>query len=187
VLRGLDAIEASGMTSLRDAAFAGLALREADPGRTLLLLFSDGADTSSWLPASKVLEAAKRTDVVVYPVALAERPQTVITGTSPQLTGGFASQATVGRTNIESFTVIKTASSSRFLDDLADETGGRVVRVESDKDLQATFVATLAEFRERYMLTYVPTGVPSGGWHPLTVKLKGKRGTVTARRGYFAE
>jgi hypothetical protein len=93
----------------------------------------------------------------------------------------------VGRTNIESFTVIKTASSSRFLDDLADETGGRVVRVESDKDLQATFVATLAEFRERYMLTYVPTGVPSGGWHPLTVKLKGKRGTVTARRGYFAE
>ncbi|MFL6280614.1 MAG: VWA domain-containing protein, partial [Vicinamibacterales bacterium] len=42
---------AQGATSLRDAAFAALALREADPGRTLVLIFSDGTDTASWLRA----------------------------------------------------------------------------------------------------------------------------------------
>ena len=66
----LAAMHGAGTTSLRDAAFATLALREEDPGRTLMLLFSDGADTSSWLRAEDVIEAAKRTDVVVYPVGV---------------------------------------------------------------------------------------------------------------------
>ena len=65
-------VTAGGATSLRDAAFAALALREDDPGRTLVLIFSDGADTSSWLRSPAVIEAAKRTDAVVYAVALAE-------------------------------------------------------------------------------------------------------------------
>ena len=30
-----------------------------------------------------------------------------------------------------------------------------------------------------------PRGVDPGGWHPLEVTLKGRRGTVTARRGYL--
>ncbi len=42
-LRALTAqMTAGGTTSFYDAAFAGLALREADNGRTMLLLFSDG-------------------------------------------------------------------------------------------------------------------------------------------------
>ncbi len=57
----------------------------------------------------------------------------------------------------------------------------------ANADLAPTFVATLAEFRDRYILSYEPTGVARGGWHPLDVKLKNKRGTVTARRGYFAQ
>jgi hypothetical protein len=57
----------------------------------------------------------------------------------------------------------------------------------SNKDLHATFAETLAEFRDRYVLSYTPTGVSTTGWHRLEVKLKGKSGKVTARRGYFAE
>jgi hypothetical protein len=37
------------------------------------------------------------------------------------------------------------------------------------------------------VLSYTPTGVSATGWHRLGVKLKGKRGKVTARRGYFAD
>ena len=49
-IRGaLSTLEAKGATSVRDAAFAGLALREDDPGRSLVLIFSDGEDTASWL------------------------------------------------------------------------------------------------------------------------------------------
>jgi Mg-chelatase subunit ChlD len=54
----LSRLKAEGATSLRDATFAALALREDDPGRTLVLIFSDGADTSSWLRAAPVIEAA---------------------------------------------------------------------------------------------------------------------------------
>jgi hypothetical protein len=36
----------------------------------LLIVFSDGLDTASWLPADKVLDAAKRSDVVGYGVAV---------------------------------------------------------------------------------------------------------------------
>src|SRR5206468_4123078 len=145
-------------TSLRDAAFAGLALREADPGRTLLLIFSDGSDTSSWLKAPAVIEAAKRTDAVVYAVAIAEQRR---------------------------LETVKEAG--KFLDNLTEETGGRVLFASSNSDLRATFTKTLAEFHDRYVLSYAPTGVSATGWHRLEVKLKGKRGKVTARRGYFAE
>jgi Ca-activated chloride channel family protein len=180
-------LQANGTTSLRDAAFAGLALRESDPGRTLLLLFSDGADTSSWLPAARVIEAAKRTDVVVYPVALPDRIVTTMTMTGRgRITGSDLSGPANSRP-IPSNVTVRFDNSSRFLDDLADETGGRVVRVESDRDLRATFVSTLTEFRDRYVLMYAPTGVAQKGWHQLTVRLKGKKGTVTARRGYFAQ
>jgi len=41
------------------------------------------------------------------------------------------------------------------------------------------------EFRTRYLITYTPRGVDQAGWHPLEVKLKAKRGKVTARRGYM--
>jgi VWFA-related protein len=157
---GFDGLSGAGSTSLRDAAFAGLALREADPGRTLVLLFSDGADTSSWLTAAKVIEAAKRTDVVVYPV-------------------GFRRAAGRSLPNLP--------GPERFLESLARETGGRVMLAGGDADLRATFLDTLAEFRDRYVLSYNAVGVPSSGWHPIEVRLKGARGKVTARRGYFVE
>lgn len=43
----------------------------------------------------------------------------------------------------------------------------------------------MTEFRTRYLLTYTPSGVEKSGWHPIEVKLKNKKGKVTARRGYL--
>jgi hypothetical protein len=57
----------------------------------------------------------------------------------------------------------------------------------SATDLRSAFTRTLAEFRDRYVLSYTPTGVGASGWHRLEVALEGKKGKVTARRGYFAE
>jgi len=171
-IRGaLTALSAQGATSLRDAAFSALALRDADPGRTLVLVFSDGADTASWLRPSAVIEAAKRTDAVVYAVAIAEQRAVY------QLGGR-------GITGVKVTTV---EEAGKFLEHLTEETGGRVMFANSNKDLRATFAETMAEFRDRYVLSYTPTGVSTTGWHRLEVKLKGKSGKVTARRGYFAE
>jgi VWFA-related protein len=149
----LDRMSGANRTSLRDAVFAGLALREADQGRTLLLLFSDGQDTASWLTRAQVIDTAKRTDVVAYAVA--------VRGASGRY--------------------------GRFLDELTEETGGRVMIADSESDLGPTFVRILSEFRDRYVLTYQPAGVAGAGWHRLDVRLKGTRGTVVARRGYFSD
>ncbi len=165
-------LTAQGATSLRDAAFAALALRETDPGRTLVLIFSDGTDTASWLRAADVIDAAKRTDSVVYAVALAERrPLVNISG---------------GRIIVQRDTTT-VQEAGKFLEHLTAETGGRVLFANSNRDIRAAFTETLAEFRERYVLSYTPAGVSPTGWHRLDVKLKVTSGKVTARRGYFAE
>jgi len=59
-----------GATSLIDGVYAGIQIGESDAGRALLIVFSDGLDTASWLAAEKVLDAAKRSDAVVYAVAV---------------------------------------------------------------------------------------------------------------------
>lgn len=64
--RVLNAPGRQGQTSLVDAAFAGLITGISDTGRSLMLVFSDGVDTGSWLEESAVIDAAKRGDVVVF-------------------------------------------------------------------------------------------------------------------------
>jgi VWFA-related protein len=73
VRTALDQARGEGLTSLIDATHAGMLLGESDVGRSLLIVFSDGVDTSSWLTADAVLETARRGDVVVYGVEIGER------------------------------------------------------------------------------------------------------------------
>ncbi len=145
-----------------------MALREADQGRTLVLLLSDGRDTSSWLTARKVVQAARRTDVVLYPVTIRAVTAAVHVGGRPS--------------SLEQ----SAGPSERLLDALAEETGGRVVYASDEAALARTFLDVLKEFRQRYVLSYSPSGVSSTGWHTIEVKLRGKSGDVRARRGYFA-
>jgi VWFA-related protein len=137
----------AGDTALIDAAYAGMIVAESEPGRALVMVFSDGLDVSSWLSAARVVDAAKRSETVVYAVTM-------------------------------------KGSRPRFLEQLTTQTGGRLLDVES-RSLSSTFVAVLNEFRERYLLSYIPRGITHGGWHALQVSVKGRRNlTVRARPGY---
>jgi VWFA-related protein len=169
----------TGSTSLRDAAFSALALRPADSNRMLLLIFSDGADTSSWMSEDNVLAAARRTDTVVYAVGVTRRETRAHAFAMPPSAFDHGIQTMRGTVVVQ--------DAGKFLEDLAGETGGRVLFADSNADLRGAFTRTLAEFRDRYVLSYTPTGVAATGWHRLDVTLKGRRGTVAARRGYFAE
>ena len=167
-LRGLVAdLRSGGSTAAIDATFAGLALREADPGRTLLLLFSDGIDTASWLSAKEVIDAARASDVVIYPVTVRRARY----GVHTVMPGGTRADDD-GRKMLEAF---------------AEETGGRVFYADSERTLQKTLGDVLDEFKQRYVLSYTPRNVRPGGWHTLAVKVRGNRGEVTARRGYSAD
>jgi VWFA-related protein len=142
-------IAGEGDTSLVDGVYAGITVGESDAGRALLMVFSDGLDTLSWLSSAAVLDTAKRSDVVVYAVS-------------------------VGKVKAE------------FLRDLTSFSGGRLFELEKTANLSATFVSILAEFRQRYLVSYTPHGVSRDGWHRLEVRLKGKRATIKARPGYLA-
>jgi VWFA-related protein len=88
VRAALERDEAIGDTGLVDGTFAGMMVGESDVGRGLLIVFSDGVDTASWLPSAAVLDTAKRSGVVAYGVSVRSpvRPQFLeeLTG----LTGG---------------------------------------------------------------------------------------------------
>jgi Ca-activated chloride channel family protein len=66
----LDRAEPTGDTSLVDASDAALLVGESQPGRALVIVFSDGVEVSSYLDADAVLDTARRSDAVVYGVAL---------------------------------------------------------------------------------------------------------------------
>jgi VWFA-related protein len=69
VRSALDAVRAQGGTALIDGVYLALAVGETSAGRGLAIVFSDGVDTSSWLTADAVLQAARRSGLVVYAVS----------------------------------------------------------------------------------------------------------------------
>lgn len=152
LLSQLNALKATGATALHDAIFLALQLRPVDAGaiRPVALVFSDGLDTSSWLTSAQVIEAARRSGIVIHVVELSN----MVRGTT-------------------------------FAHALADAGGGRVWSASSGRDLRELFGRVLEELRARYLLTYSASGVDREGWHDLNVTLKGARGDVTARPGYF--
>jgi VWFA-related protein len=91
VRAGLERTLPSGQTSLVDATFTGMMIGESDVGRSLLLIFSDGVDTTSWLGADAVLDTAKRCDVVVYGVEIGNRRSSFLKDVS-DTTGGRSIQ-----------------------------------------------------------------------------------------------
>ena len=140
----------SGDTALVDGSHTAMLLEQQDGARNLLIVFSDGLDTASWLSPERVLESARRSDIVAYAAAS------------------------------------RGAEESPFLEDLTKLTGGGLLKLQSSKDLSSTFLRILDEFRNRYLLSYSPSGVASDGWHKLDVRLKGRRATLRARAGYQA-
>jgi VWFA-related protein len=88
VREALARAKGEGKTSLIDGVFAGIEIGESDAGRALLIVFSDGLDTASWLPAEKVLDAAKRSDAVAYAVAVRSPAKQDFLRDLASLTGG---------------------------------------------------------------------------------------------------
>jgi len=84
----LTLVEPRGETAVIDGSYAAMMLGETNVGRDLLIVFSDGVDTSSWLTADQVLDAARRCDVVVYGVSVRGTVEPEFLGRLSHTTGG---------------------------------------------------------------------------------------------------
>jgi VWFA-related protein len=73
IRRAMERDAEAGETAVVDAAYAGIMLGESDVGRGLLIVFSDGVDTASWLTPARVLDTARRSDIVAYAVSAQSR------------------------------------------------------------------------------------------------------------------
>lgn len=74
-LAALERLERWGTTPLYDAAIQGIDAIQSANGRRALVLITDGADRYSSSTAGAMVTAAKRRDVLVYPIALTrDRP-----------------------------------------------------------------------------------------------------------------
>jgi len=145
----------------------------------LVLLFTDGLDTASWLDPLAVLEAARRSDVVVVAVRL----DSLLTALPTSIFRDARTPASPGAVR-RWFEQEPQLLRDRFLPTLAEETGGDLIVAGQSGDLHAVFEKIVAEFKMRYVLSYSPQNVAPDGWHPIQVTMKGKKGEVRARRGY---
>jgi VWFA-related protein len=167
IKRALDRSIPMGNSSLMDASYAGLILAQTRSDPTLIILFSDGRDTHSWLTDAEVLETAKRNEAVVCAVS----SRWILDKTLLSADSLFAAEERLPK---------KT-----FLNDLVQLTGGSLMNVESTADLAAAFRQVLDEFRCRYLITFEPRGVSESGWHTIEVRVKNRSAKVTARPGYM--
>jgi VWFA-related protein len=176
LLAALSRSTAGGGTALNDALFSALLLSQPVAGRSLVVAFTDGLDSASWLSASHVRAVARASDATVY-----------VVGIDPAL--GDGREASPWRRRVRHGTRssdfdVRETSHATSLRELAEETGGGLLLARSPDGLRDTFARILAENRTRYLLSFSPRGGGRSGWHALTVRLQGRAGEVRARRGY---
>jgi len=105
-------MEANGSTALRDAVHIAIQLSPRDRARSLLLVFTDGHDTVSWLTEDAVLDSVRRSGVVIHAVRVESDG---FLDRLTQAAGGRAWSATSGRQLRELFTHALGEMRARYL------------------------------------------------------------------------
>ena len=149
-------------TRLYDALY--LASREKlgpEVGRKALILVSDGQDRGSSVDDKRAIEAAHRSDSMIYAIGIADP--------YPYATRG---EVYIG---------------TGVLEKLAQETGGRAIFPSGVDELQKAFDEIAAELRSQYSLGYTPANrAHDGSFRKIEIKVKRSGLRVQARRGYYA-
>lgn len=176
LLAALESLSAYGETAWRDALFTSLAMTGRVGRRQVVMLFTDGDDTYSWLSDEAILEATEQANALVYAV------------TSPA--PGFTTGARTRREQ-EALRAQRAVYSRRVrsLRDITRATGARLLEMDAGADLQSTFLEILHESSVRYLLGFAPASPVRPGWHELRVEITNQRRGVDvhARRGYYFE
>jgi len=115
VRSALGSVVPAGQTALVDGSYGAIALAGADVGRGLLILFSDGVDTASWLSPDAVLESARRSDLIVYGVAVRGRANPAFLRDLSTTTGGAVFEIESTRDLSETFLRVLEQFRQRYL------------------------------------------------------------------------
>jgi Ca-activated chloride channel family protein len=159
LIRYLQDLDFGYPTRLFDAVDYGITQLEPIDGRKVVLVFTDGEDTSSRVDAGDVIERARVQEVMVYSI-------------------GLENEYFNGNQRVRT-------SPDRGLRRLSDETGGGFFMLKKKDELGPTFTRIAQELHSQYVLGFSPETL-DGKVHKLEVKLKRPGMTPRARKSYVA-
>lgn len=108
----LGAMNGNGATALRDAVHLALQLQPHDQTRPLMLVFTDGHDTASWLTEDAAIDSARRAGVVIHVVRV---ESDAFLDKLTQISGGRSWSATSDRQLQDLFTRALDEMRARYL------------------------------------------------------------------------
>ena len=150
-------------TRLWDAIGQATASFDGRDGRRVVIVFSDGEDTSSTGTFGDALARARRADVIVYAVLIR------------------------GAQRLPEERVSNRRSRIQDFADLAISSGGGYYLVNNVLDDMNSIATQIAqELHSQYVIGFVPTQL-DGRLHKLEVRVKRPRLKVRARQSYLAE
>lgn len=133
----------------------------SETGRKALIILTDAEDEGSNETLQNAIVAAQEANAVVHVLLIAER--------------GFYFGAGMGYTG---GTVAR---------EMAAQTGGRVISIRNDKDLDKAFDQISQELRSQYILAYYPTDTTANGaFRKVKVETTTPGLRVLTRQGYYA-
>jgi Ca-activated chloride channel family protein len=159
LIAALEDLQFGNPTRLYDAVNESMAALKAADGRKVVLVFTDGDDTSSRMDVGDVLERARDEDVMIYAI-------------------GLESEYFDGMRKVRT-------RPDRGLKRLADETGGGYFELKKTDDLAPTFTRVAQELHSQYTLGFTPQTLDSKE-HKLAVRMRSATMNARARKSYVA-
>ncbi|MCY4658869.1 MAG: VWA domain-containing protein [Acidobacteria bacterium] len=159
LIDSLGVLDFGNPTRLYDGVAAGLDALIGVDGRRVVLVFTDGDDTSSETKSGDVLDRAIAEEVMIYSIGL-----------EADYFNGVRRVRTRPDRNLRRF---------------AEETGGGYFELEETSDLGPTFTRVAQELHSQYVLGFAPQD-RDGRVHELEVRLKPRGMRARARRSYVA-
>jgi VWFA-related protein len=149
-------------TVLYDAVYlAANDMLAKEVGRKAIVLITDGDDQGSRETERAAIEAAQKSDAIIYSIYYVDR----------QFYAGFG----VG------------TSGDSVLKHMSDETGGRLFQVDRKNTLDNIFEQLQQEMRTQYAIGYTPTnGKKDGSYRKIDLRTSNKDQKVQVRKGYYA-
>jgi len=154
--------KADGYTALYDAIGVYVDGASHQGGRTVMVLYTDGADNSSELPFDELLTLLRASDIIVYSIGFIERQ----VGSSARMDLRVR------------------------LREIAEVTGGQAFFPVSAKDLDGVYEKVEDEIRAQYVMGYVSTNTSKDGkWRKVEIRVVrpgAANAVIRTRAGYFA-
>ena len=159
LIGALDDLQFGNPTRLYDAINESMAALKGTDKRKVVLVFTDGDDTSSRLGFGDILDRAKAEEVMVYAIGLQSE---------------YFNGARMVRSRPDS-----------SLKKLAEETGGGYFELKKTDDLAPTFTRVAQELHSQYTMGFAP-GALDGKEHKLVMRMRDPKMNARARKSYIA-